>query len=233
MTCIVFASSKGGAGKSTSAVLLATELAGQGATVTLIDADPNQPVSRWAKKPGKPPNLTVIGDVDEASISDEILNAKTRSQFVIVDLEGTASAMVTFAIGEADLVIIPTQGSQLDAAEAVRAVKLVRNTGRKMPQPIPATILFTRANAAIATRDLKEIRAQFTADNVPILDTQLIERAAYRALFAYGGTLKTLDSKDVSGIPAATRNAREFAGEIIGLLTDLQKGQPARKAEVA
>lgn len=233
MPCIVFASSKGGAGKSTSAVLLATELAGQGATVTLVDADPNQPVSRWAKKPGKPPTLTVIGDVDEVSISDEILAAKTQSQFVIVDLEGTASAMVTFAIGEADLVIIPTQGSQLDAAEAVRAVKLVRNTGRKMPHPIPAAILFTRANAAIQTRDLKEIRAQFMADNVPILHTRLVERAAYRALFAYGGTLKTLDSNEVSGIPAAEKNAREFAGEIIGLLTDLQKGQPARKAEVA
>lgn len=40
------ASSKGGAGKSTSAVLLATELAVRGTTVTIIDADPNQPVTR-------------------------------------------------------------------------------------------------------------------------------------------------------------------------------------------
>ena len=41
MPAIVFASPKGGAGKSTSAVVLATELAGQGAGVTIIDADPN------------------------------------------------------------------------------------------------------------------------------------------------------------------------------------------------
>ncbi len=40
MPTIVFASSKGGAGKSTSAVLLATQLAERGAEVTLIDADP-------------------------------------------------------------------------------------------------------------------------------------------------------------------------------------------------
>src|SRR2546421_130949 len=38
MPTISFASSKGGAGKSTSAVLLATELAQHGTTVTIIDA---------------------------------------------------------------------------------------------------------------------------------------------------------------------------------------------------
>jgi chromosome partitioning protein len=49
MPAIVFATSKDGAGKSTTAVLLATERAGQGAPVTLIDADPNKPPSQWAK----------------------------------------------------------------------------------------------------------------------------------------------------------------------------------------
>ena len=54
MPTIVFASPKGGVGKSTSAVLLATELARKGAAVTIIDADPNKPVSDWAKRAGPP-----------------------------------------------------------------------------------------------------------------------------------------------------------------------------------
>jgi len=58
MPTIVFASPKGGVGKSTAAVLLATELAGFGAGVTMIDADPNKPLSMWARRPGKPNNLT-------------------------------------------------------------------------------------------------------------------------------------------------------------------------------
>ena len=62
MPTIVFASPKGGAGKSTSAVILATELAGQGASVAIIDADPNRPVSRWSGRPGKPAGLTVVAD---------------------------------------------------------------------------------------------------------------------------------------------------------------------------
>jgi chromosome partitioning protein len=44
MPTIAFASPKGGVGKSTAAVLLATELAGFGAGVTMIDADPNKPL---------------------------------------------------------------------------------------------------------------------------------------------------------------------------------------------
>lgn len=108
MPTIVFASPKGGVGKSTSAVLLATELATRGATVTTIDADPNKPLSRWARRPGKPDTLAVIADVTEDFIIDEIEKAAQKTAFVIVDLEGTASMMVGYAMSRSDLVIIPT-----------------------------------------------------------------------------------------------------------------------------
>ena len=98
MPTISFASSKGGCGKSTSAVLLATELATRGTTVTIIDADPNQPVSRWSRKPGKPATLTVLSDVTEETLIDAIEDAARKTAFVIVDLEGTASLMVAQAM---------------------------------------------------------------------------------------------------------------------------------------
>ena len=63
MPTIVFASPKGGAGKSTSAILLATELASRGATVTVIDADPNKPLSQWSKRAGKP-ELSITHKLD-------------------------------------------------------------------------------------------------------------------------------------------------------------------------
>src|SRR5262249_51181146 len=111
---ISFASPKGGAGKSTSAVLLACEIVQSGRKGAVIDADPNRPVFRWAQRPGKPENLAVFQDVTEETIIDTIENASVGSNFVIVDLEGTASIMVALAISRADLVIIPSQGSQLD-----------------------------------------------------------------------------------------------------------------------
>jgi len=51
-------------------VLLATELASRGATVTVIDADPNNPLSQWSKRAGKPDTLTLLADVKEDSIID-------------------------------------------------------------------------------------------------------------------------------------------------------------------
>jgi chromosome partitioning protein len=124
MPTIVFASPKGGVGKSTAAVLLATELASHGGSVTMIDADPNRPLTQWASRPGKPKKLTVIATTTEESIIDTIEKAALQTTFVIVDLEGTASMMAGYAMSRADLVIIPAQGSHLDATEAVKAIKL-------------------------------------------------------------------------------------------------------------
>lgn len=218
MPTIVFASPKGGVGKSTSAVLLATELATRGATVTTIDADPNKPLSRWAKRPGKPDTLTVIADMTEDSIIDEIEKAAQKTAFVIVDLEGTASMMVGYAMSRSDLVIIPTQGSQLDASEAVKAIRLVRAQEKAFKRTIPFAVLFTRTSAAIRPRTLLNIEAEFVENQVRVLDTQIHEREAYRAIFAFGGTLSTLDATQVTNIPAAIKNAHAFVAEVVALL---------------
>jgi chromosome partitioning protein len=218
MPTIVFASPKGGVGKSTAAVLLATELAGFGAGVTLIDADPNKPVSQWAKRPGKPNNLTVIADVSEDSIIDAVENAALKTPFVIVDLEGTASMMVGYAMSRADLVIIPVQGSHLDATEAAKAIKLVRAQERVFKRTIQYTILFTRTSVAIKTRTLQSIESEFAASKIPMLKTDLNERDAYRALFAFGGTLSGLAPSQDSNIAAAILNARLLTQEIVSLL---------------
>src|SRR5215210_1071704 len=152
MPTIVFASPKGGAGKSTSAVILATELALKGTAVTIIDADPNKPVSQWARREGCPPNLSVIADISEKTIIDEIESAAAKTPFVIVDLEGTASMMVAYAISRADIVIIPTQPSQLDAKQAARAVALIKQQERAFKKSIPFAILYTRTSSAIRTK---------------------------------------------------------------------------------
>jgi chromosome partitioning protein len=228
MPTIAFASSKGGAGKSTSAVLLATELAVRGATVTIIDADPNQPVSRWGRKPGKPNNLTVVSDASEETLIDAIEEAARKTAFVIVDLEGTASLMVAQAMSRADLVIIPTKGSALDATEAIKAIKFIRRQERGYNRSIPFALLFTQTNPAVRPRTLRSIEAEMLEQGVPMFGTALHERDAYRALFSFGGTLYGLQQELVRNVPAAAKNVRDFTGEVITLLA------PAtRKTEVA
>jgi len=233
MPVIVFASPKGGAGKSTSAVVLATQLALKGAAVTAIDADPNKPVSQWARRPGCPENLTVLADISEATIIEAIEEAARRTTFVVVDLEGTASMTVAYAISRADLVIVPTQGSQLDAFEAAKAVKLIRQQEKAFGRSIPYSLLFTRTNAAIRPRTLQHIREEFQKHKVPSLRTQMHEREAFRAIFSFGGTLESLEASQVSNRDAAIKNARELAGEIITLLRQKADSEAASSDEPA
>jgi chromosome partitioning protein len=234
MPTIVFASPKGGAGKSTSAVILATQLALKGAPVTIIDADPNKPVSQWAKRAGRPENITVVADVSENTIIDEVEAAAQKTPFVIVDLEGTASRTVAYAISRADLVIIPTQGSQLDAAEATKAVALIRQQEKAFRMKIPYAMLYTRTSGALRPRTLQHIQEEFRKYGMQAFGVHLHEREAYKALFSFGGTLEGLDRRHVSNVDGAIINARAFAGEVIALLRgESVQTEPYQTAEVA
>jgi chromosome partitioning protein len=232
MPTLVIASSKGGSGKSTSAILLATALAEHGATVTIIDADVNRPLSSWARHAELPDTLTVLSDVNETTIIDTIEDAAATAQFVIVDLEGTASLMVGLAISRADLVIIPTQGSQLDATETAKTVKLVKMQEKSLRLKIPMAILLTRTSTAIRPRTLLAIEAEFRKAGIRVFNTQIHERDAYKAIFSFGKMLPDLDSSQVRNLPAAILNAKELMVEVVNLFRE--KTAPAeRVAEVA
>ena len=230
MPVIVFSSPKGGCGKTTAATLLATELAQKGASVAVIDADPNRNVADWAKLPGSPESLKVISDVTEETIVDQIEAASAKAAFVIVDLEGTANLLVSYAISFANFVVIPMQGSQLDARQAGRQIRLIRAQERVVGRSIPFAVLFTRTSPAIMPRTQRHIEGRFAESEIPVLQTRLCDREAYRAMFSYGGTLSSLDAKNVSNLDVAIRNARAFAGEVVERLRQVKCGEVAKVA---
>ena len=218
MPVIAFSSPKGGAGKTTAATLLATVLAGHGASVAVIDADPNKNVVDWAKLPGKPASLSVIGEVGEENIVDAIEEDASAAAFVIVDLEGAANLMVGYAISMADFVVIPVQGSQLDAKQAARQIRLIASQERISGRSIPFAVLLTRVSPAIQPRTQRHIEDRFREMAVPVLKTRLYDREAFRAIFSFGGSVASLADKGVSNLTAAIRNADEFSAEIDGKL---------------
>ncbi len=218
MPTIAFANPKGGAGKTTAALLLASELAAKGAQVTIIDADPERWISQWGALAGKPANIQIISTVTEDTIVDLIDEASRISQFVVVDLEGTASLMVANAIGMADLVIIPTQGSAMDAKGGAKTIRLIRNQERMARRPIAHSVLLTRTSAAVTSRSLRNVQEQLAKGDINVFMTPIVERAAYRDIFDFGGTLATLDPRTVSNLDKARDNAREFAGEVLAKL---------------
>tara|TARA_B100001105_G_scaffold238045_1_gene214937 strand:+ start:1628 stop:2314 length:687 start_codon:yes stop_codon:yes gene_type:complete len=218
MPTIAFANPKGGAGKTTAALLLASELAAKGAKVTIIDADPERWISQWGELKGKPDNIKIIKNATEDTIVDQIDDASRDSQFVIVDLEGTASLMVANTIGIADLVIIPTQGSAMDAKGGAKTIRLIRNQERMARRRIAHSVLLTRTSAAVTSRSLRNVQEQLAKSGVDVFITPIVERAAFRDIFDFGGTLASLDPRNVSNLEKARENAREFAGEVIAKL---------------
>lgn len=229
MPVIVFANSKGGVGKSTSAVVLAQVLAHRGASVSLVDADPNQPLSQWWQRdPARiPANLTLKPNVTENTITDVIDQAAANSAFVIVDLEGSANMAVSYAIGRADLVLVPMQGSQLDADQSRRVIELIRREEKAFRREIPYAVFFTRTSPVIRSKDLSHIEADLKANAIHMLPVEMTERAAFRTIMQLGGTIYDLTTAEVSKPEAAIENAEAFARAVAELLATAEKGREA------
>lgn len=220
MPTLSFVQPKGGAGKSTSALILALELA-KGSRTTLIDADPNAPLIKWQQRGGKADNLMVVQANREVSLFELIEDHETRNAFVLVDTEGVADLRAAHAISASDLVIVPSQGTPLDQDSAARAIKLIRDQERPMRRTIPHVVLLTRTSAVIEPRGMKAAMRQLIEHDVTVLETRLIEREAFRAIFSFNRTLDELGSEDVSGLERARENAHAFAVEVVARLRKL------------
>lgn len=219
MPVISFASSKGGAGKTTSAIVLATELA-QGTDVVLVDADPARRLTRWSTLRPLPPRIALVTSQGERAIQDEIAAARARASFVVIDLEGAASRLNSFAIAESDLVVVPTGDEQQDADEAIETLAQIRREARARRQEIPAIVLFARTNAAVKSKLEKHINGELRAA-VRAFETELNRRTAFSSLHNMGGGLRQLDPAEVSGIDKAIQNAEAFAAEVVDIVEEV------------
>ena len=215
MPTIVIASPKGGAGKSTTAVILGTELARAGARVTMLDCDPNGSLTLWAGRAPLPANVSVVSDVSEAGIVRTIKRHDADGSIVIVDLEGVASRLVSRAISQADLVLTPMRATTLDATIGVRAIQLIGEEEEALDRSIPHAVVFTMTRA-IRSKQHTGIELSLRAQGVDVIDPPLMERAAYSALFEFGGDLATLPAQ--GNMAAAMENAGAFARAVHGRL---------------
>ena len=238
---------KGGSGKSTTSLVIASELAAMGGRVAMVDGDPNTNLYRWAEKRGMPLIDTRVHATDgvrEASVlldkmfGDAKFVALKNSDvselpnwidacdscysFTILDPEGTANDWASLAVTMSDLVIVPLRPAPMDADQMLRAVKLIEAQSRALRRSIPFRLLFT-CNGSIVTRDERQIRDFVASKNHPVFSTSLYERAAYRAMFSRRETLSEISGTEVSNIGAARRNAAELVAEVIETLKTIQQ----------
>jgi len=210
---IVMASPKGGVGKSTCAVILATEFARMGAEVTILDCDPNRSLTRWASH-GLPTGITLHSNIGRSEIVPTIKAADGDGKVVIVDLEGVASQLVSRAISQADLVIVPMQPTSLDAEIGSEALALVKEEEEALGRMIRHAVVLTKTSAAVKSRVQRELEEQLREAEIDLIDPPIVARAAFSEIFAYGGDLTRMmqDPAMVTGgkIDRALENAQRF-----------------------
>jgi chromosome partitioning protein len=216
MPVLTVASPKGGSGKSTAAVILATEFAHAGADVVLLDCDPNRSISIWSSRRDLPPRITVKSDVGESEIVRTIKQQDADGRVVIVDLEGVASRLVSRAISQADLVLTPMRATTLDATIGVRALALISEEEEALGRAIRHAVVFTMTRA-IKSKQHTAIDASLKRQGVDVITPPLMERAAFSALFEFGGDLRTMPAQ--GKMEPAAENAAQFAKAVFKRLT--------------
>jgi len=182
MNVIVFASRKGGSGKSTLTTHLAAHANRPSRRCMLIDCDPQGSTSLWHKLRGTAePQLR---DGSRGGVK-EILEQATASgvEWAFVDTPPNMSPVVTDAISCATLVVIPVRLAVFDLA----AVKDTIDFARQSKKPFALVI-----NAVPARRDntespfVTQVREVLAGLNVPVWAGQITHRTIYSLSLEYG-----------------------------------------------
>jgi chromosome partitioning protein len=159
MSVLTIASSKGGPGKTTLCQLLAGSLAGD-LKLILLDADPSQAFSRWAKSAYEGAPFETIAEPDETNLAHLIAAKAEAADLVIVDTAGFGNRAATVAMTSADAVIVPALSGEADVTEAEKTIRLAEGLARAARREIPARVLLNRVRkTALARHAAAEVKA--------------------------------------------------------------------------
>src|SRR3984893_18381703 len=119
---------KGGAGKTTVALHLAGELERRGASVLLVDADPQGSALDWAEQRDRAgrPRLFGIVALAPQTLHREVPDLAKSVDHVVIDGPPRTTALVRSAMLAAELVLIPIQPSAFDVWASHAVLDLVR-----------------------------------------------------------------------------------------------------------
>jgi len=198
VSVIAIATTKGGSGKTTLAACLADHWFRERRTIECLDTDPNRNLVDWLK----------LGDasipcaaVDEEAIIEAAAAAQTRAEWVVIDVAGSLTRGLLYAISVADMVLIPCKADRKDVLEACRTQEVVLSASKMTRRTIPHAAVLSQVNRrADVTRHTRD---QLAVMGVPLLTAELPSRTAYQQA-SYNGTPlgDTSVREDVAAIAA-------------------------------
>jgi chromosome partitioning protein len=172
---------KGGVGKSTSAIHLATFLAERG-SVVLVDGDPNRTALNWSKRGSLPFDV-----VDER----RALKAVAGRDYVVMDTPARPDSedLKEMAAG-CDLLILPTTPDVISLEPMLEIAKdLGKAHYRAMISIVPPP----------PSREGETMRADLQGNGVPVFTTMIRRTVGYQKAALAGRAIRDIDDYRARG----------------------------------
>ena len=245
MPVITMAMTKGGCGKTTTALILGGEVVRAGGKVVFIEGDVNKPLASWAANRGAPvlearklkvssaaeayshlvkaagdAKVAVITTEDDDSVLlDWIEGASSWAGWIILDPEGSPNRWMLSAMSKANMVLVPFAPTTIDAQQIAPTVNQIRHVAKMMGRSIPYRLLLVRSNA-IPTRSERDIRAKIEEAQLPLLKQFIMDRPAFREIIAEDRFAWELDGSKINGLEKAIANAQAVAQDVISAIAE-------------
>jgi chromosome partitioning protein len=206
---IAILNQKGGVGKTTLAVHLATAFARKQQRVLLLDADPQGSALDWAAARHGEPLFPVVG-LPKSSIHKELPALTNNYDLVLIDGPPRVYDVARSAIMASDLVLVPVQPSPYDVWAAKEIIDLMNEADVYKPTLKKAFVINRKiVNTAIG-RDVAQALSEYP---IPVLQTAVCQRVAFAESATQGLTVFELDPDML-----ASQEMSQLADEILGLL---------------
>lgn len=232
MAVISIANAKGGSGKTTAAVLLASELVERGARICLLDCDDLKLATAWARAARLGEGLTLVENVVASNLTGPLRAMRSSHHHVIIDLSGARDALVALAVGLSDLVLVPVQGCAMDSRGAAHVLELIDLVSANAHKPINRAVVLSRVNPLVTTRALRNVKSVLDAAKIPVVPTPIIERSAFRDMFESGGTLHSMQGRRISNLDKAVLNMQAFANDVLRLVGAEESWKPQVRVDL-
>lgn len=202
---VLFVQQKGGSGKTMLLTQLAAHRAGTGASVALIDLDPQRSTTAWFAERRKRAGGTGAMELRESAewrAGSDIRDAARAADWVFVDAPGSADVLGRGAMRAADFAVIPCQPAMADVWATAATLKMAE--AEKLAHAVVLNRFPPRGRAA-------EAAAAALADaGAPVLAPRIGTRAAFADAFMQGaGVTETARSSKAADEIAALAAALE------------------------
>ncbi len=179
MSIITVATTKGGAGKTTLVRLILARLAMSGLKVAAVDADFNHTLTDWVTTAAKHP-ITVRHELDETKIVPLVSELHNSHDFVLIDTAGAASQATIFALGCADLVLVPISPSSADIVEGIKTINLIKSASMMLKREVVARVVLTAVQPG--TNIAEHVENEVAKAKLPVLKTRLHRLVAFQEM---------------------------------------------------